>query len=462
MRNFTLGSRDSDDGSPYYSASLYPGSASSSDASASSVPGGVDAGVSLALASLMPPTLPLLPPAAAAAAAAAAALMPYHPHVSASQATSSSMGVGSHMAALSARTQPPPPAARHLHCGPAHSPPAARPRVARTSAFTVEELLKDRRSPSADVSARPHFPVIVSSLYGARAPPSPPSGGERSPQRPPSATPARAAPPSLPPSPPVALAASTTPPCASPRRPDRPPASPGAPRGLDGLLRRPAAHAPPRSPPSPASPAPPSPGRRDDRLPSPLSRRPLPKSNFLPAGASPMGVRPPACSPPAPAPPAPAGSPRPPASPARPSPPPPPPQPSSPATSASGLPPPTSQAPTPTPTEYSRPALSVPISRLRESTLRKNPEPESLRLFVVAYDLVLATPATSLEPNRIDNLNTPHSITHYPASSSGSPSLFTCATRSTCHVSCNPNATLQRQKRPESTKHRLSSVPYSC
>ncbi|XP_047491613.1 vegetative cell wall protein gp1-like [Penaeus chinensis] len=235
--------------SPYYAASLYPGSGSSSDASAPSVPVGVDAGVSLALASLMPPTLPLLPPAAAAAAAAAAALMPYHPHVSVSQATSSGMSVSSHMAALSARTQPPPHAARHLHCGPAHSPPAARPRVARTSAFTVEELLKDRRSPSADVSARPHFPVIVSSLYGARAPPSPPSGDEQSPQRPPSATPARAAPPSLPPSPRAALATSTTPPSASPRRPDRPPASPGALRGLDGLLRRPAAHAPPRSPP---------------------------------------------------------------------------------------------------------------------------------------------------------------------------------------------------------------------
>ncbi|XP_069995051.1 uncharacterized protein [Penaeus vannamei] len=331
-------------GSPYFAGALYPGSGPSSDAPASSVPVGVDAGVSLALASLMPPTLPLLPPAAAAAAAAAAALMPYHPHVSASQATSSSVGVGSHMAALSARAQPPPPAARHLHCGPGHSSPAARPRGARTSAFTVEELLKDRRSPSEDASARPHFPVIVSSLYGARAPPSPPSGDEQSPQRTPG--PARAAPPSLPPSPPAIIAASSP-----------PPASPGAPRGLDGLLRRPAAHAPPTSPPSP-----PSPARRGDRLPSPLSRRPLARSSFPPAGSSPAGARPQAAaSPRPPAPSAPAGSPRPSASPARPSSPPPPPLPSSPAAAASTQPPPTAQAPAPAPTECPRPSL--PVSR---------------------------------------------------------------------------------------------------
>ncbi|XP_063604199.1 phospholipid scramblase-like [Penaeus indicus] len=37
--------------------------------------------------------------------------------------------------------------------------------------------------------------------------------------------------------------------------------------------------------------------------------------------------------------------------------------------------------------------------RLQESSLRKNPEPESLRQFVVAWDLSLATPATPLVPN---------------------------------------------------------------
>ena len=36
--------------------------------------------------------------------------------------------------------------------------------------------------------------------------------------------------------------------------------------------------------------------------------------------------------------------------------------------------------------------------RLRESTLRKNPEPESLRQSEAVYSNVLATPATALEP----------------------------------------------------------------
>ncbi|XP_063868205.1 uncharacterized protein LOC135104606 [Scylla paramamosain] len=95
----------------------------------------VDAGVSLALASLMPPTLPLLPHAAAAAAAAA--FLPYQ------------------QAAVVCPAGP---------SGPPR-PPLAPPRAPRPSAFTVEELLKDKRSASPG-EEESDVPAIVSSLYG--------------------------------------------------------------------------------------------------------------------------------------------------------------------------------------------------------------------------------------------------------------------------------------------------------
>lgn len=91
--------------------------------------------MSLALASLMPPTLPLLPHAAAAAAAAA--FLPYQQ------------------------------AAAVCPAGPSGHPrpPLAPPRAPRPSAFTVEELLKDKRSTSPG-EEEADVPAIVSSLYG--------------------------------------------------------------------------------------------------------------------------------------------------------------------------------------------------------------------------------------------------------------------------------------------------------
>ncbi|XP_068220437.1 uncharacterized protein [Palaemon carinicauda] len=159
--------------SPYYAAALYPGSSGSGDVPTSTAGMGMDTGVSLALASLMPPALPLLPHAAAAAAAAAA-LMPYHHH----QVTPSysNPGPSAHVRSLSPRPQPPNLAQRnpnHINC------PPIRPRPARTTSFTVEELLKDKRPPSPrDISHNSSFPVIVSSLYGQRAPPPPPPPSE--------------------------------------------------------------------------------------------------------------------------------------------------------------------------------------------------------------------------------------------------------------------------------------------
>ncbi|KAK7070250.1 hypothetical protein SK128_014764 [Halocaridina rubra] len=152
-------------GSSYYAAALYPGSSGSGDVPTSTVGMGMDPGVSLALASLMPPTLPLLPHAAAAAAAAAA-LMPYHPQMASSI---SNPGPSAHIRPPSPRPQIPVPH-RHL----LHNCPPARQRLPRTSTFTVEELLKDKRPlsprPNSNIN---HFPVIVSSLYGTRAPPPP-------------------------------------------------------------------------------------------------------------------------------------------------------------------------------------------------------------------------------------------------------------------------------------------------
>ncbi|MPC79688.1 hypothetical protein E2C01_074229 [Portunus trituberculatus] len=118
-------------GSPYYCAALYPGSGPGAHTPTVTV----DAGVSLALASLMPPTLPLLPQAAAAAAAAA--FLPYQQ------------------------------AAAMCPAGPSGPPraPLAPPRTSRSSAFTVEELLKDKRSASLR-EEESDVPAIVSSLYG--------------------------------------------------------------------------------------------------------------------------------------------------------------------------------------------------------------------------------------------------------------------------------------------------------
>ncbi|XP_050699125.1 uncharacterized protein LOC126986799 [Eriocheir sinensis] len=90
--------------------------------------------MSLALASLMPPSLPLLPHAAAAAAAAA--FLPYQQAAAVCPAGPSGLP-------------------RHLH-GPSRAP--------RPSAFTVEELLKDKRSSSPVQDT--DVPAIVSSLYG--------------------------------------------------------------------------------------------------------------------------------------------------------------------------------------------------------------------------------------------------------------------------------------------------------
>ncbi|XP_042218747.1 paired box pox-neuro protein-like [Homarus americanus] len=155
-------------GSPYYGAVLFPGSGVGSDVPTSTV--GMDAGVSLALASLMPPTLPLLPHAAAAAAAAAA-LIPYHHHHHHQhhhqQGVSSDYVTPGPSVSVAAQQLPP----RHNLL----PRPLVPPRPPRTSVFTVEELLKDKRPASPEVEVRSHFPVIVSSLYGTRAPPpSPP------------------------------------------------------------------------------------------------------------------------------------------------------------------------------------------------------------------------------------------------------------------------------------------------
>ena len=134
-------------GSSFYNggSSLYR---TTSDAASSSPNSALEAaGVSLALASLVPPPLPLLP---------SAALLPYSHsplHLPAAPSLSS-----------------------HHDLRRAHNPLLDLPSVNRShwsfpktkpSSFTVEEILKDRKSPGKSTNK---FPVIVSSLYGADIP----------------------------------------------------------------------------------------------------------------------------------------------------------------------------------------------------------------------------------------------------------------------------------------------------
>ncbi|CAL4160791.1 unnamed protein product, partial [Meganyctiphanes norvegica] len=173
-------------GPPYYVSSLYHGSMGSSSNTAEPPTSTVNA---LALASLMQPSLPMLPYAAAAAAAAAASL-PYqqataHP----SPGPSNNHGHHHHRPhpLLQFRNN-------DLHNNGARQQinwsPQVRP---RGRAFTVEELLKDRSptrpsSPDSNFGSQnqQQFPVIVSTLYGAKGPISPKQHVSPATQEPPS------------------------------------------------------------------------------------------------------------------------------------------------------------------------------------------------------------------------------------------------------------------------------------